>query len=615
MNATNLLFAVLMSLTITSTALGTSRTLKVAMLQISPTVGDYNGTLAKVLSGYKKAISMGADIMVTPEGIFPGYPAWDMLDRDDFVEGADRALALLQEATKNQETAILVGHITFNPDDRGRRLLNVASVLEDGQITFQQVKALLPTYDVFDDARYFEPGKRTKIFEFRGFKLGIQICESWWYGDKHAGRSIYRKDPIDRFRQQGIDLGISLSVSPYYRGKGPIREAVHSEVAKSLSSPIIYVNSVGGIDEVQMDGASFVVDSKGTVSGRLANFQEDLEVVEIHQDKTIPPRFSQDANRTRALPSDNELVLKALIQGLRDYMAKTGQKQVVFGLSGGLDSAVTAAVATLALGPENVKVILMPSEFSSEGSITDAKASAANLGIPDHNVIVVPIKDIYNSHLAVLSKALEGTSVKFEGESFVPFENLQPRIRMAIELFVANSLPNAIKLQTSNKSEIAMGYSTMYGDSSGGLVVLGDLYKTEVKALAQYLNNREGKEMVPWTTINKKFSAELRNGQITELELPPYDFLDPLLRDLLENGISAQELRNKYSHQLAKTHGVDWVDKVLKTFQRAEWKRKQAPPIIKVSPKTFGIGRRVPVTGLKFQDLNYQRLRCTAIFE
>lgn len=586
--------------------------LKIAMLQMDVQVGDFNGTMKKIKSAYEKAEREGVDILQTPEAVLPGYPAWDLLVQNHFIERADQAVDLLREMTKGKRTALLLGHITFNPKNNGRSLINVASLFEDGKLKFRQIKRLLPTYDVFDDARYFEPGRTTSILDFRGFKIGILICEDWWYQDTHAGRLIYAKEPADAFVDKNysalhkvskIDLALSLSVSPFYKGKENLRESVHAKKASELRVPFVYVNSVGGVDHVQMDGSSFVMNSKGEVVSRLNRFQEDYSIVEISKDRTQNPKVLDAISRKPDIISEQEFVLKALIQGLRAHMKNIGQKNVVFGLSGGLDSALVAAVSVLALGPENVNVIMMPSEFSSESSILDAKASARNLGIPEANIFLLPIDKAYKAFSQTIDEEFARKGIEVHTDSFVPFENIQARSRMIFEYFVANRLPKTVKLNTSNKSEIAMGYSSMYGDSTGALALIGDLYKTEARELAIYLNQMFNKELIPWSTIHKKYSAELRPNQITENELPPYTELDPLLRDLMENGLSPEELHSKYTHKLLHLRGPDWVEKVLRTFHAVEWKRNQAPFSIKVSRRAYGIGRRVPISGIKFQTV------------
>lgn len=596
----------LLSMVLSAQAATKQEQLKVAMAQINVTVGDFNGTIKKVMEAYRKAEAEGADILITPEGILPGYPAWDMVDQDHFIQRADQAVEILRQMTMGKKTALLLGHITFNPEDRGRKLHNVASFYSDGKLLLRQVKSLLPTYDVFDDGRYFEPGRTTKLLNFRGFKLAIRVCEDWWFGDKHGTRTIYRKDPTKFFEGKGVDLAISLSVSPYYDGKIPLRENVHGERARALDAPFILVNTVGGIDQLQMDGSSFVLNRDGTNAGRLAHFAEDFGIVTIDRSRNVAPLFKEERHRQPALPGSMELILEALKQGYRDYMTRIGQQKVVFGLSGGLDSGATAAVSVETLGPKNVYVVLMPSEFSSEGSVKDALESAKNLGIPSENVFIIPIQEAFEIQKKVFEREFKKKGIDInQHPDFVPFENLQARNRMIIEYFISNMFPGMIKVNTSNKSELSMGYSTFYADSTGAFSLFGDLYKTEVRALSRYLNERSGKALVPWNTINKPPSAELRKGQITANEIPPYEILDPLLMDLIENNMGPEELKAKYTSALAGVDGwgPDWVDRVLRRFSFAEWKRDQAPFTLKVHRKAFGIGRRVPVSGVKFQQV------------
>lgn len=596
----------LLFLSLTAQAAKNQEQLKLAMAQMNVTVGDFNGTVRKVIEAYKKAEAEGADVLITPEGILPGYPAWDMVDQDHFIQRADQAVEILRQMTIGKKTALLIGHITFNPDDGGRKLQNVASFYLNGKLLLRQVKSLLPTYDVFDDGRYFEPGRRTKILNFRGFKLAIRICEDWWFGDKHGNRTIYRKDPTQIFEGKGIDAAISLSVSPYYNGKIQLRESVHGERARALDAPFILVNSVGGIDQLQMDGSSFVLNRDGSSAGRLAHFAEDFALVTINRNHNANPHLQEERHRQPAIPDSMELILTALKQGYRDYLARIGQKKVVFGLSGGLDSGVTAALSVEALGAKNVLVVLMPSEFSSEGSVNDAMESAKNLGIPGENIFIIPISEAYDIQKKVFEREFKKKGIDInQHPDFIPFENLQARNRMIIEYFISNMFAGVVKVNTSNKSELAMGYSTFYADSTGAFSLLGDLYKTEVRAMARYINKRSGKALVPWNTIEKPPSAELRKGQITANEIPPYEVLDPLLIDLIENNLGPEELKAKHTSALAGSNGWgnDWVDRVLRRFAFAEWKRDQAPFTLKIHRKAFGIGRRVPVSGVKFQQV------------
>lgn len=577
-------------------------TLKLAMTQINITVGDFEGTYAKIKAAYLAALDKGIDLLVTPEAVLPGYPAGDLVENPDFIWRADLIVQRLQKLTAGKSTGLLVGHITKNPSHIGKKLINVASLFADGKLVHRHQKMLLPTYDVFDDSRHFEPGRRAKPFEFKGFRIGVLICEDWWFNDKHGDQQLYRKNPSDALLGK-IDLAISLSSSPFYVGKGPLRESVHSVEARKLGVPLIYVNSVGGIDQIQMDGASFVLNSSGEIVGRLAAFAEDESVVQLSLNAHEDPQLIDDKKRTLEVPNDQELVLQSLIQGLRDYMRKTGQKKVALGLSGGLDSGVSAAIAVQALGPENVIVIKMPSSFSSQGSLADADASIQALGIPQKNVFLLPIGESFEAITQTLEKEFLSKGFYVREGSFVKFENVQARIRMIFEQFLSNHFPGTIKLLTSNKSEIAMGYSTIYGDSSGKISVLGDLYKTEVRELGRYINRRYRSQLIPESTLEKPPSAELRPGQLTENEIPPYEILDPLLKDLIENQLSVSELKKKYDNKLDPRIWPNWVEQVLNRFHINEWKRDIGTVVIKVSKKAFGWGRRVPITGLKFQPV------------
>jgi NAD+ synthetase len=582
------------------------KSLKVAMIQMNSAVGDVNAAVQNIIEEFDKAEQLGADIAILPEGVLPGYPAWDLYNQSNFIESADQAVDYLREFTRNKKTALLIGHITYNPEPQGKKLVNAATLLVDGKIVFQQTKMLLPTYNEFDDARYFEPTQNKKIFNFRGFRLGIAICEDWWFKDRHENRLIYQKDPIDFFRKNKIDLGISISASPFKADKIAYRQRVHKEALEGVDAPLIWVNKVGAVDELVFDGSSFILDKSGNLITRLESFKPDFEVVEfLKSEKKSSPvvsRLLAKPNRiTKNVDDEYINILNGISLGLREYMKHTGSKKVIFGLSGGLDSSIVAAIATRAIGPANVIVIMMPSKYSSTGSIDDSLVLAHNLGIPDENILRVSIKDPYTSLVKTLSEALPSDLLKgFEiKDAGIPYQNTQARLRMIIEYFVSNVVKGSLKLHTGDLSELLMGYTTYGGDDRGGYGVLHSLFKTEVLSLGYLINKLAGQDLIPKTILEKPPSAELAPGQMTENELVSYNVLDSLLRDYLEKNISAEILKKTYTLQLPH-NGNDWVDKILKRIQLARWKINQGPPGPMVKRNVSRLLLRIPSSAKQF---------------
>ena len=561
--------------------------MRIAIAQIAPIVGDFEKNVALITDAYERACSLAepARLLLTPELSVSGYALLDLLERPEIFTRTEAALAKLAELTKGKKTALAVGHVARNTSEHGRAARNCVSVLEDGKIVFTQAKTLLPTYDVFDEARYFEPATGHALWETKdesgkGTKIAFAICEDLWGADSVGGRRIYGKVPADEYAELGPDLVISLSASPYEFGKRDRREALHGAIAKRLDAPLVYVNQTGATDDILFDGASFSADAAGKLTGRLPAFREAFAVYDSSTGKydAVSDAIREDPG-SKAEPDELEVLVRGLIHGISEYFARTGFKLAILGLSGGIDSAVVAALAVRALGPGNVFGIAMPSQYSSAGSLADAEALARNLGIPFE---VRPIKFLFATANREIGEARQGLAP-------IAQENLQSRLRGIILMTLSNHY-NALVLTTGNKSEIATGYCTLYGDMCGALAPIGDVLKTRVYAVARRLNEwyeREGATPpIPESSIVKPPSAELRPDQKDEDSLPPYAKLDPMLVDYLELGLPVAEI--------VKKHGA-WVAEILRKIELNEYKRRQGAPVLKVSPKAFGLGRRVPI--------------------
>jgi len=463
--------------------------------------------------------------------------------------------------------AALVGFVRANPDPSGRRLQNAAALLDDGAIRHVQVKSLLPSYDVFDETRYFQPGPKPTCFQVAGRRVGLTICEDLW--DAAAlGRELYDEDPVALLRRDGASLLINMAASPFHVDKARLREALFARQARRENVPIVYVNQVGGNDELIFDGGSCVLCPAGEVIARAAAFREDLLVVD-----TEGPRARCEG------PAEGMAALSAALKlGLRDYVYKCGFRSVVLGLSGGIDSAVVATLAADALGKDNVQALAMPSRYSSEHSLTDAAALAGNFGI---GYRVVEIEPMHRAYEASLGEALAGEAGQ------VAAENVQARIRGNVVMAFSNAFGH-LPLATGNKSELSVGYCTLYGDMTGGLAPIGDVLKTSVLELAEQLNTEAGAERIPRRIRAKPPSAELKPGQLDQDKLPPYDLLDPILARYIEQDRTAEEI-------IAEGFAAEQVRRVVAMVDAAEYKRKQAAPVLKVTPRAFGAGRRMPI--------------------
>jgi len=538
--------------------------MKIGLAQINTTIGDFSGNQKRILAAYRAAVSQGADLVVTPELCLTGYPPRDLVHRSRFVPANLEALAAL--AAEVGETPLVVGCIQINANDRGRPFRNSAAVLQNGQVQALRHKSLLPTYDVFDEDRYFEPERAFQIVEIAGQKIGITICEDIWTDD-YLPRPLYQVQPAHELAHQGAEILLNLSASPFHLGKPAMRERMLSEEARKLGVPIVYCNAVGGNDQLVFDGNSAVFDETGEVIARLKPFADDLAVVDL-QNLTAP---SSIGDRSSA-----EDLHDAMVLGLRDYVQKCGFKSCVLGLSGGIDSALTAVLAAEALGPENVLGVSLPSQYSSQGSKDDARDLAQNLGIRYETVIIQPAFESVKAQLAHI----------FAGKpEDVTEENMQSRTRGLMLMSISNKLGHLL-LTTGNKSELAVGYCTIYGDMCGGLAVISDLPKGRVYEVSRWINRE--REIIPWSSIEKPPSAELRPDQKDQDTLPEYDILDGILELLVEQGRSVAEV---VAHGYDETI-VRWI---LRRIDMNEWKRQQAAPGLRVTTKAFGVGRRIPI--------------------
>jgi NAD+ synthase (glutamine-hydrolysing) len=542
--------------------------MKIALCQLNSTVGDISGNLAKISETVNNLAYSEADIFLFPELFLMGYPPRDLLDHHWFIERGEEAIAELCDLSlKVPEKAIVTGIALPSNLDQGNGLYNSAVVVQNGHVIFVQHKTLLPTYDVFDEHRYFDSASEHSLFIFNGKKIGITICEDAWNIPELWKRQPYSVDPVEILAEKGAELILNISASPFYKDKQSVRYEMISNHVKKFGVPFALVNSVGANDELVFDGGSMVINGNGDYCCELPFFEESIVVSDIEE---IPESL--------AAPADTGIkgVHNALVLGVRDYFAKTGFSKALIGLSGGIDSAVTAAIAVQAIGAENVMGITMPSQFSSDGSVSDSIDLAENLGVECEEIA---IKDIYDKFEAGLADIFSGT------ETGVAEENLQARIRGVLLMGVSNKY-NRLLLTTGNKSEMAVGYCTLYGDMNGGLAVLADLYKTDVYDLARYINR--GGEVIPNSTIDKAPSAELRPDQKDEDSLPPYEVLDAILKALIEEDHSGDEVVELgFEREL-----VEWVIRALKIN---EYKRRQSAPTLKVTPKAFGMGRRFPI--------------------
>jgi NAD+ synthase (glutamine-hydrolysing) len=536
--------------------------MEIGFAQINTTVGDIRANQAKIFSAYEEAVAAGADLVLTPELALTGYPPKDLVFKSRFVPETLEALDALHRSVG--PNPLLVGFVDYNPNIPGKSFVNACAVLEKGKPIRKVFKTLLPTYDVFDEARYFEPAADQEPVELLGTKVGITICEDIWT-DKYLNGELYRANPVVNLVSKGVRLILNLSSSPFHVGKPALRREMVRELAWKHRVPFFYCNAIGGNDELIFDGNSFAIDEDGETTFQMPGFREQISVAA----SAAAPSPAVD------LPPEEE-VFEALALGVRDYFAKCGFKSAVLGLSGGIDSAVTAVVAVAALGSENVVAVSMPSQYSSQGSLDDAADLAKNLGIPRH---VVPIKETFEVFKGQLKEIFSGRSED------TTEENMQSRLRGLILMSMSNKFGHLL-LTTGNKSELAVGYCTIYGDMCGGLAVISDVPKTMIYRLARWINRR--RTIIPTNSIVKPPSAELKPDQRDQDTLPEYEVLDEILRLYIEKQLSPEDI---------VAHGFDpqtvrWIQKKV---DMNEYKRRQAPPGLRVTSLAFGIGWRMPI--------------------
>ncbi len=543
--------------------------MKIALAQINTTVGDFSGNAKRILNFAGRAREQGANLVVFPELALCGYPPRDLVERPDFVERCESELKRLAERLPS--VPALVGYVRRSGTGQGKAVSDAAALLADGRIVADYAKILLPFYDVFDESRYFEPGGGPVVHALAGERLGITVCEDAWNDKNFWKHQLYPRDPVEESVRAGATTILNIAASPYAHGKTHLRHNMLQAVARERNVPVVYVNLVGGNDSLVFDGSSLAFDAVGRLCARAKSFEEDLVFFDTSG-------AEEDLHSEPA--SEIEGVYKALVLGTHDYVAKCGFREAIVGLSGGIDSSLVAALAARSLGPENVHGISMPGPYSSPGSMSDAEALARNLGI---HFCVVPITAIFESYLASLDPAFAGRPRD------VTEENIQARIRGNILMALSNKL-GALVLSTGNKSELAVGYCTLYGDMAGGLAVIADVPKTMVYEIARYINAQAAAAPpIPKASLEKPPSAELRPNQTDQDTLPPYDVLDAILRAHIEENSSAREIVERFGFN------SELVRQILRRVANAEYKRQQAAPALKVTAKAFGIGRRLPI--------------------
>jgi NAD+ synthetase len=539
--------------------------MKIALCQFDPTVGDFAGNSVRILDMADEARRRGADLAVFSELCVCGYLPQDLLERPAFLERNRTAIAALAQKTP---LPILVGYAARVKSSTGKAAWNAAALLADGRIAFEQHKMLLPTYDVFDESRYFQPAARQQVFSFGGEKLGITICEDIWNDKTFWAKRLYEADPVIDLVGQGAGVIINLSASPYTIEKRAVRVEMLRALAGTHQRPVVYVNQVGGDDTLVFDGSSMAFTTDGRIAAQAYAFEEDVVLFDT----------ATGAGDLRPQPADDiSVALQALITGTRDYVHKCGFQKTLVGLSGGVDSSVVACIAVAALGRGNVTGISMPGPYSSEGSVRDARQLASNLGI---EFLVLPIGNLFESYRKTLADAFS------ECVEDATEENLQARIRGNLLMALSNKF-GALVLSTGNKSEIGVGYCTLYGDMAGGLAVISDVPKTMVYELARVINGE--RELVPRSSIEKPPSAELRPNQTDQDTLPPYDVLDRVLKAYVEEVRTPEEIASHFGFPL------EMVRDIAVKVDRSEYKRKQAAPGLKITSRAFGFGRPFPI--------------------
>ncbi len=541
--------------------------MKIALAQINPTVGDFAGNLEAIVDASRRAAAQGARLTVFSELAICGYPPADFLEKPSFLARCQTAVDELAAATRDLPTAVLAGVALPAAPEDGKPAVNAAVLLDGGRLVFEQHKRLLPFYDVFDEQRYFSASRSQRVFELDGVRLAITICEDAWNDKNFWPRRLYSIDPMEELMRQIPDVHINLSSSPFWHSKRETRRQMLAAIARRDQIPVLMCNQVGGNDSLVFDGSSLALNASGELIAQAASFTEDLVVLEPFSAQPI----------AEPLEDETEAAYRALVLGTRDYVRKCGFRKALVGLSGGIDSALVAAIATEALGPENVIGVGMPSPYSSTGSVEDSRRLAANLGI---SFEVIGISGLFREYIHTLEPQFVGTKPD------TTEENIQSRIRGNLLMALSNKF-SALVLTTGNKSEMAVGYCTLYGDMVGALAVIGDLIKTRVYAVCRWLNRE--REVIPAPILEKPPSAELRPDQKDTDSLPPYDVLDPILEAYVE--------RYETPETIVREHGfpMELVKQVVRLVERSEYKRQQAAPVLKVTSKSFGMGRRFPI--------------------
>ncbi len=555
--------------------------MRLGLAQLNPTVGDLAGNRQKILAAYTALVAQGAELVVFPELAVCGYPPRDLLFKRRFV--SDTAVSLAQIAAAVGAVPALIGTVEANTTGRGRPFFNSAAFCYRGTVAAMARKCLLPTYDVFDEDRYFEPATSPTVIDHAGQRIGITICEDIWTHPMISTRRLYSgRVPVEQLSEQKCDFMVNLSASPWHSAKNSVRQnLVVAEAARALRCPVAYVNAIGGNDELIFDGRSHTVDAQGNLTAGLAAFVEELRVVEVgpvvpHSSSTPPLLAAAEAVAPSFAQDEMPDIYHALVLGVRDYAHKTGFKRALVALSGGIDSALVAVIAAEALGKKNVTGVSLPSAISSQHSRDDARILAENLGI---RFETIRIADVVNESEKVLWHLFSQTARD------VTEENIQARVRGVLMMALSNKF-GSLLLTTGNKSEMAVGYCTLYGDMCGGLAVISDVFKTQVYALSRWINRE--KEIIPRNTIDKAPSAELRPNQTDQDSLPPYDQLDAILQGYVEEGLSSRDL-------VANGFPEPVVKDVVRKVDLNEYKRKQAAPGLKITPLAFGVGRRIPI--------------------
>jgi NAD+ synthase/NAD+ synthase (glutamine-hydrolysing) len=549
--------------------------MRIALGQINPTVGDFSGNAERMVRYARDAARHNAELIAFPELSICGYPPHDLVEKQSFLDRNEQELHCLAGATCDLDLAIVCGYVGRSSAHTGKRAVNSAAVLERGRIVFRQSKMLLPTYDVFDEARYFRPADKEELCTLRGRPVALTICEDAWNDRSYWTEPLYARDPVEELFAQGAQLMLCINGSPYCMGKREIRRRVYRSAAKRYNKPVLFVNQVGGNDQLVFDGSSFAMNGSGEVFASARSFEEDFVMVDTD-------KLTGDQHEN--LSDEHEAVYQALVLGTRDYIRKCGFKRVLIGLSGGIDSSLTAAIAVDAVGKENVTGVGMPGPYSSEHSLTDARAMAESLGV---RFEVLQISGVYHRFLEELQPHFEGRKAD------VTEENLQSRLR-GVSLMALSNKTGALVLTTGNKSEIAVGYCTLYGDMCGGLAVISDVPKTLVYALSRTAN-RHLNNAIPESVFTKPPSAELRPDQKDTDSLPEYEILDQILEAYVEKARSPRDIATSLKLP------IELVQDIVRKINLAEYKRQQAAPGLKVTSKAFGIGRRYPIAQRFFE--------------